>query len=147
LVGMEECVGGRAREDVEGVEGLRLGSGPRAGGAMSPAVRLGGAIDPAVVEGWVGTAFNRGGPRVPPEARWTEFKAGKEGADGSSSSCPSEVLSPNVKVGVVEARGVVGDEGDLGVRFLKGAGGGGIAFLSSLEEQKVNTCSCASGYD
>ncbi len=67
--------------------------------------------------------------------------------DGSSSSCSSELLSPNVKVGAVEAGGVVDGERCLGiVGFLKGGGGGGgIAFLSSLEEWEGKYVSCLYG--
>lgn len=114
FVGMELCVGGGAREE-EG--GPRLGRGERRGGG----IRLEG-------EGWM--AFNRGGPRTPPEARWAELRAGKEGIEGSASE-------ERLKEGFEEARGVGGEfgsfieEGVLEVwslvGFLNGGGGGGIA--------------------
>lgn len=118
LVGMEVWVGGSAREFVGGV---RFGAGERFGRGEG---RGGGAMR---VEG----ALRRGGPRMPPVARWAELRAGKEGAGrlSSLSWSSAESLKEGTEVVVEEgvARGVVGEEG-----FLKvGGGGGGIIFLSS----------------
>ena len=90
LVGMDEWVGGGAREEeVDGV-GTRFGRGEREGGGM----RLDGTVE------------RRGGPRTPPDARWAEFTAGKEGAGGESSRLRQGTWG-EVAV-VVVARGVVG---------------------------------------
>jgi len=126
LVGIELCVGGRAREELDFEVGERFGRGERRGGDMR------------LSEGWrVGTGFNLGGPRLPPEARCAEFAAGKEGAGGESSSW-------KVGMGVVVAQGVVGDEG----RFLKGGGGGGIALRSrsSFEMRRMSFDSACSSW-
>jgi len=100
---------------------------------------------------WNGRRFRRGGPLVPPEALCAEFAAGKEGADGASSTAnvggggggrlPFEARcaelaagkegagpgSDRVKEGTA-ARGVVGEEA---IVVLNGGGGGGIALRSS----------------
>jgi hypothetical protein len=74
LLGIEECVGGGAREkeDEEEGAGRRFGRGERDGG--------GGIREDA------GTGLRRGGARVPPDARWAEFIAGNEGMGGDPSS-------------------------------------------------------------
>lgn len=108
LVGMELCVGGGAREE-DMLEGARFGRGDRMGGGV---VRAG--------EGW--RAGRRGGPGGPPDARWAELRAGKDGGGGKSST---------VKLGTVIARVVVGGEGCFSRGFFMGGGGGGIAFRSS----------------
>ena len=68
FAGMVVCVGGGARPLDEG---LRLGKG---------VVRDGGGIKE---DAWEGGGLRLGGPRTPPEARWAEFAAGKEGICGS----------------------------------------------------------------
>jgi hypothetical protein len=131
FVGMEVCVGGGAREKVLAV-GVRFGSctGERERGDIRP-------------WGFVGRAERRGGAPVPPWAlcaelaagncevgvrvplaRWAEFAAGKEGAGGEEERVKVGT------VGVLSSPGLFGGEGDFGVGFLKGGGGGGIAFLS-----------------
>jgi len=62
LAGMLVCVGGGARDEVDG--GPRLGRGERIGGAMRP--------------GEAGVGSRRGGPWIPPDTRWAEFAPAKE---------------------------------------------------------------------
>lgn len=109
LVGMEEWVGGGAREEAVDGAGRRLGRGERKGGGM----RLDGTVE------------RRGGPRTPPDARWAELGPGKDGAGGELSRLRLGTWGEMVVA--VMARGDVGEEGSL----LKGGGGGGMAFRSS----------------
>lgn len=118
LLGTDECVGGGAREkepdEVDG-GGRRFGRGERDGGG----IRL---------DGGGGTGLRRGGARAPPDARWAEFMAGKEGGGRESSSLKLGMEGDEVYADV--ARGVVGDGGE-DCFFSDGGGGGGMAFLSS----------------
>jgi hypothetical protein len=105
------CVGGGNREE-DGVGGPRFGRGERRGGG----IRLEG-------EGW--TALRRGGPRRPPEARWAELRAGKEGTEGSDSE---ERLNEGARGVGGEFGCVVGGEEGCWVVWrglLNGGGGGG----------------------
>lgn len=125
-------MGGGANEKEEFV-GVRLGSwtGERMGGDIR--------FEEEEEEGV--SAGRRGGAPGPPEARWAEFGAGNEGGGKRFE----EVLWAELregKLGVEEERvkvGTVGvlssspdivDRGCVGFGFLKGGGGGGIAFLS-----------------
>lgn len=76
LLGIEECVGGGAREkedeEKEGGAGRRFGRGERDGGGD--------------IREDAGTGLRRGGARAPPDARWAEFIAGNEGMGGDPSS-------------------------------------------------------------
>lgn len=151
LVGGALCVGGGERVVlVEG--GPRLGSGegregggiklevPREGGAIKlEEPREGGAMSPPregvgvgfETEGGVGIGLRAGG-----FARWAEFSAGKEGggrlsvSSSSSSYSSGEVARLNdgmvvFELALVDARGVVGDDG------FANSGGGGMALRSS----------------
>lgn len=145
LRGMVVWVGGGAREceAADRVElrfgrglGERLGSGPR-------------GCEDAVREDGDERVGGRGAALAPPDVRWAEFMAGKEGISGSGSGEVEEVVvdvdAPSrEKEGIWKAedaalegfaRGVVGEEGRGGcdaVGFLmKGGGGGGMAARSS----------------
>jgi len=92
---MELCVGGSAREnDAVGDRDIKADVGERSEGSR------------------VGIGLSRGGPGRP-EARCAEFKAGNEGADGSSFS--------RLKMGII---GVVTAAADRGV----GCGDCGLGF-------------------
>jgi hypothetical protein len=126
LLGMDVCVGGGAREDDVEEGGRRFGRGERDGGGGMR--EEDGERD--------GSGARRGGARAPPNARWAEFAAGKDGAGGESSSL--NAVTVQVVVDDALARGVVGDAGVLN----DGRGGGGmvlrswssfvLAFLSGL---------------
>lgn len=79
LEGGRVCVGGGLREEEEEDGGPRLGRREnRDGGSM----RFELVVEVVEAEEGVlklGRAFRRGGARVPPEARWAELAAGKEG--------------------------------------------------------------------
>lgn len=135
LVGIEVCVGGGAREK-EVVVGVRFGSwiGERIGGDMRPAVPWGLGV---------GRAPRRGGRLAPPEARWAEFGAGKEGGgarfedarcaelrEGKEGAGGEEERVKVGTVGVLSSSSLRGGEDCFGGSFLKGGGGGGMAFLS-----------------
>ena len=72
-----------------------------------------------------GRGPRRGGARAPPDTRWVEFAAGKDGAGRDLSSLNAGIVGEVVDVAL--ARGVVGDDGGLN----EGRGGGGMAFRSS----------------
>jgi hypothetical protein len=111
LVGMAVWDGGRAREE-DSAGGPRFGRGlGRDGGGMRPESRVRRG-------GWRCTGRDAGsdGPR-PPDARWAEFRAGKETGAGSASS------SGSLNVGMIgTGAAIVGFEIN---------GGGGIALRSS----------------
>lgn len=124
LAGIELCVGGGASELVFEA-GERFGRGPPRFGSGEG--RGGGAMREDVC---AGMAFRRGGwgPRMPPDARCAEFKAGKEGGGMASVSEEERVKDgTELEFEVGFARGVVGEEGDL----MVGGGGGGITIRSA----------------
>lgn len=120
FAGIDVCVGGGA-SDEEAV-GDRFGRGDRMGGDMRSGERRGGWTD--------GMGFSLGGPR-PPDARWAELRAGK---DGSGAGGNEDFSIENV--GTFGAVGVSGGDGGWSVAvivgfFMKGGGGGGMAFRST----------------
>lgn len=95
--------------------GRRFGSGER---------DVGGGINEVGEGEKDGRGPRRGGARAPPDTRWVEFAAGKDGAWRDLSSLNAGIVGDVVDVAL--ARGVVGDGG-----LNEGRGGGGMAFRSS----------------
>jgi hypothetical protein len=126
---MALCVGGGAREKDVFV-GVRFGSwmGERSGGDVRPWVlrdgRRNGAFAPREEEALCAefrAGKEGGGARL--DARWGELSAGKEGFEERVKVGTVGVLSSSVRR--------LGGEDCFGAGFLKGGGGGGMAFLSS----------------
>ena len=123
FVGTALCVGGGASEKPDTPGGPRLGSGPRAGGGISPALRSGG---------WARGSADRGA-ESPPEARCAEFSAGKEGTVGE---VVSESESESVDLLMVLGMWTLGTAGTCAAGVVRAGiagflkGGGGISFLS-----------------
>jgi len=90
--------------------GERFGRGEGlAGGAMRPGV---------------GAGFRRGGPRTPPDARWAEFAAGKEGGGMEFEALWAEFAAGN------EGGGMLFDA--LWAELAAGNEGGGMLSVPSV---------------